>query len=131
MLENYFKIAFRNFINHKKYTFINLFGLAIGMACALLILLYVNYEMSYDDFQINKKYLYRVNKIAYENGELNYKSAYTFSAQGPVMKNEIPEVKDFVRLYSSEGVLQHFKPGSIISLRENQLQNPVESLRCE
>ncbi len=122
MLKNYIKIAFRNFINHKIHTFINLFGLAAGMACTLLILLYVNYEMSYDSFQVNKKNLYRVNKVAYENGELNYKSAYTFSGQGPVMKNEIPEVMDFVRLYGSEGVLQYFKPdNSIISLRENHI----------
>ncbi len=49
----------------------------MGMACTLLILLYVNYEMSYDEFQANRKNLYRVNKVAYENGELTYKSAYT------------------------------------------------------
>ena len=122
MLKNYLKIAFRNFIRNKIHTSINLFGLIMGMVCTLLILLYVNYEMSYDDFQTNKKYLYRVNKVAYENGELTYKSAYTFSGQGPVMKNEIPEVKDFVRLYSSEGVLQYFKPGkNVISSRENNI----------
>ena len=84
----------------------NLFGLTIGMACTLLILLYVNYEMSYDDFQANKKNLYRVNKVAYEHGELNYKSAYTFAGQGQVMKNEIPEVVDYVRLLHSGGVLK-------------------------
>ena len=104
------------------HTAINLFGLIMGMVCTLLILLFVNYELSYDDFQVNKKNLYRVNKVAFENGELTYKSAYTWSGQGPVMKDEIPEVKDFVRLSSSEGVLQYFKPeNNIISLRENQI----------
>jgi len=94
----------------------------MGMACTLLILLYVGYEMSYDGFQTNKENLYRVNKIAYENGELTYKSAYTWSGQGPVMKDEIPEVKGFVRLYSSEGVLQYYKPGdNVISSRENNI----------
>ncbi len=122
MLKNYLKIAFRNFFHHKIHTSINLFGLTMGMVCTLLILLYVNYEMSYDDFQTNKKNLYRVNKVAYENGELTYKSAFTFSGQGSVMKDEIPEVEDFVRLYSSEGVLQYFKPGSnVISSRENHI----------
>jgi putative ABC transport system permease protein len=122
MLKNDFKIAFRNFNRNKIHTSINLFGLIVGMVCTLLILLYVNYEMSYDEFQVNRKNLYRVNKVAYENGELTYKSAYTWSGQGPVMKDEIPEVKDFVRLYSSEGVLQYFKPGNnVISLRENHI----------
>jgi putative ABC transport system permease protein len=122
MLKNYFKIAFRNFIRHKVSSFITVFGLATGMACTLILLIYVQYEWSYDGFQKNKDNLYRVNKVAYENGELTYKSAYTFSAQGQVMKNEIPEVEDFVRLYSSEGVLQYFKPdNSVISLREKNI----------
>jgi putative ABC transport system permease protein len=122
MLKNYLKIAFRNFFRHKVHTSINLFGLVTGMVCTLLILLYVNYEMSYDEFQANRKNLYRVNKVAYENGELTYKSAYTWSGQGPVMKDEIPEVKDFVRLYSSEGILQYFKPGNnAVSMRKNQI----------
>ncbi len=122
MLKSYLKIAFRYFFHHRVHTSVNLFGLIVGMGCTLLILLYVNYEMSYDEFQTNRKNLYRVNKVAYENGELTYKSAYTFSGQGPVMKNEVPEVKDFVRLYSSEGVLQYFKLGkSVISSRENNI----------
>ena len=86
MLKNYLKIAFRNFSQHKLHTSINLFGLVMGMVCTLLILLYVNYEMSYDEFQDNRKNLYRVNKVAYENGELTYKSAYTWSGQGPVKR---------------------------------------------
>jgi len=62
--------------------------------------------MSYDEFHANRKNLYRVNKIAYENGELNYKSAYSFAGQGQVMKNEIPEVVDYVRLLHSGGVIR-------------------------
>ena len=59
---NYLKITLRIFKHHKVHTLINLFGLAVGMSCTLLILLYVNYEMSYDGFQVNRKNLYRVNK---------------------------------------------------------------------
>ena len=109
---NYLKITLRNFMHHKVHTLINLFGLAVGMSCTLLILLYVNYEMSYDGFQVNRKNLYRVNKVAYENGVMNYKSAYTFSGQGPVMKNEVPEVVDYVRLLHSGGVLTYYRPGN-------------------
>jgi putative ABC transport system permease protein len=122
MFKNYLKIAFRNFSNHRIHTFIDLFSLMIGMVCTLLILLYVNYEMSYDEFQANKKDLYRVNKVAYENGELNYKSAYTFSGQGPVMKSEIPEVIDYVRLSHSKGVLHYFKSDDdLVSSREKDI----------
>jgi putative ABC transport system permease protein len=122
MLLNDLKVAFRNFMRHKTHTLITLFGLSTGMACTLLILLYVNYEMSYDGFQLNKENLYRVNKVTYENGELNYKSAYTFSGQGPVMKSEIPEVRDYVRLLHSEGILQYVKSGDdVVSFREKDV----------
>jgi putative ABC transport system permease protein len=122
MLKNYFKIAFRNFLHHKAHTLINLFGLSIGMACTVLILFYVNYEMSYDEFHVNKKNLYRVNKVAYQNGELNYKSAFSFSGQGQVMKNEIPEVVDYVRLLHSSGVIKYNGPGNnLASFREKDI----------
>ena len=49
MLKNYIKIAFRNLIRKKAFSFINIFGLAIGMACTILILLWVQDELSYDN----------------------------------------------------------------------------------
>jgi putative ABC transport system permease protein len=122
VLKNYLKTTIRNFTHHKVHTLINVFGLTIGMTCTLLIMLYVNYEMSYDEFQANRKNLFRVNKIAYEHGELNYKSAYTFAGQGQVMKNEIPEVVDFVRLLHSGGVISFDKPGNDpVSFREKDI----------
>ncbi len=122
MLLNDLKVAFRNFMRHKTHTLITLVGLSIGMACTLLILLYVNYEMSYDGFQLNKENLYRVNKVTYENGVLNYKSAYTFSGQGPVMKSEIPEVRNYVRLLHSEGTLQYARSrDDLVSFREKDV----------
>jgi putative ABC transport system permease protein len=50
MLKNYFLIAFRNLSKNKAFSFINIFGLAIGMAACLLILQYVSFELSYDNF---------------------------------------------------------------------------------
>jgi putative ABC transport system permease protein len=50
MLKNYLKIAVRNFVKHKLYSFINICGLAIGLACALFILLWVRDEISFDRF---------------------------------------------------------------------------------
>ena len=60
MLKNYLKIAFRNLVRKKVFSFINIFGLAIGMACTILILLWVRDELSYDNFQKNGNNIYRV-----------------------------------------------------------------------
>jgi putative ABC transport system permease protein len=55
---NYFKIAIRNILRHKVYSFINIMGLAVGMACCILILLWVQDEMSYDRFHENADDIY-------------------------------------------------------------------------
>lgn len=61
MFKNYLKIALRNLSRHKGYSFINISGLALGMACCILILLYVNDELNYDRFHENYREIYRVN----------------------------------------------------------------------
>jgi putative ABC transport system permease protein len=122
MLNNYLKSAFKNLLRNKLNTAINLIGLSIGMACTILILLYVQYELSYDSFHKNRNNLYRINKISYENGEMNYKSAFTFSGQGPVIKSEIPEVEDYVRLLHTTGPIQYNnQKDELISFRENDI----------
>ncbi len=60
MLRNYLKVALRNLFKHKAYSFINIFGLALGMASAVLILLFVRYERSYDRFHENADRIQRV-----------------------------------------------------------------------
>jgi len=60
MLRNYLKIAFRNLFKNKVYSLINTVGLATGMACAILMLLWVQYELSYDHFHENKQEIYRI-----------------------------------------------------------------------
>ena len=60
MLKNYFKIGARNLRRHKGYTFINITGLAVGMACCLLIVLFVQDELSYDRFHEKADRIYRV-----------------------------------------------------------------------
>jgi len=61
MLKNYLKISFRNLLKHKGYSAINILGLGIGMACVILILLYVREELSYDQFHKNKHRIFRMN----------------------------------------------------------------------
>jgi ABC-type antimicrobial peptide transport system permease subunit len=89
MFKNYFKIAFRNIIHQKVFSSINIFGLAIGMACTMLILLWVQDELSYDKFHKNADNIYLVIR---ENA--NDKMAVTSALLSPALKQELPEVEN-------------------------------------
>ncbi|HEY6977204.1 MAG TPA: ABC transporter permease, partial [Chitinophagaceae bacterium] len=71
MLKNYFKNAWRNFKKNKVFSFINISGLAIGMAAAILIGLWVQNELSYDRFYANQNTLYKVFNRSTGTGEIN------------------------------------------------------------
>ncbi|HPI81581.1 MAG TPA: ABC transporter permease, partial [Cyclobacteriaceae bacterium] len=71
MLKNYFKVAIRSLRKNPVYSFINISGLAVGTACSILILLWVNDEMSYDKFQPKFDRLYQVWINAYFDGKVN------------------------------------------------------------
>ncbi len=92
MLKNYFKIALRQLKNNKGYSFLNVIGLSLGMACAILILLWVNDEFQYNRFHKNYPHLYQ----AVENQSYEGKT-YTFDAMpglfAPAIKQELPEIK--------------------------------------
>ena len=60
MIQNYIKIAWRNILKTKGYSTINIIGLAIGLACSLLIVIYVKNELSYDKYHLNKDRIYRI-----------------------------------------------------------------------
>ena len=80
MFKNYFKTAWRNISKNKIFSFINIAGLAIGMAACLLILQYVSFELSFDRFNQNAKNLYRVTNDRYQNGKLVQHGTITYSA---------------------------------------------------
>ena len=92
MFINYLKIAIRNLRKNKGYSFINIFGLAVGIACCVLILLYIQNELSYDKYNKNYDQIYRVRLEArISNNELN--SAPSCGPCGPAFTREIPEVE--------------------------------------
>jgi len=97
MFLNYLKTAWRNIRKQKGYSVINLSGLAIGMACCLLILLYVQDELSYDRYHENADRIYRVVIDAEVGGSLSQLALCPFAAP-PVFAEEIPEVESFVRM---------------------------------
>lgn len=78
MWKNYLKIAYRNLLKNKIFSLINILGLAIGMAACLLILQYVSFELSYDEFR--KPTVYRISDYAFMNGEMVGKRAQTAPA---------------------------------------------------
>jgi putative ABC transport system permease protein len=63
MLKNYLKIAVRNFLKHKLYSFINIFGLSLGLACCMIITLFIRYELSFDNFHKDKDKIFRLIRI--------------------------------------------------------------------
>jgi putative ABC transport system permease protein len=97
MYKNYFKTAFRNLLHNKVYSFINIAGLSLGLACAILIMLYVNDEVSYDRFHKNVGQIYRIDREqTREDGGVHFGS-YTGYFPGPRFAAHIPEIESFVR----------------------------------
>src|SRR6266516_452438 len=98
MFKNYFKTAWRNLVKNKMFSFINIAGLAIGMAACLLILQYVSFKLSYDQFNKNAADLYRVYNDRYQNGKLIQHGTITYSAIGKALQDDYPEVINHARV---------------------------------
>lgn len=99
MLKNYFLICFRNIRKNKVYSFLNIFGLAIGIASCMLILQYVSFESSYDQFQSNKDQIFRVDSRYFQKGEDLGQSQHTPYKLGPTIKETIPGVSAYTRTH--------------------------------
>lgn len=109
MFKNYFKIAWRNIIRQKGYSGINIVGLAVGIAACLLILQYVSFELSYEDFHTNKDRVYRVRQDRYDNGKISTQWVSGAYAVGNSFKDAIPEIEDYVKLVSHDKVVTEIK----------------------
>ncbi|MGD8778585.1 MAG: ABC transporter permease [Ignavibacteria bacterium] len=101
MFKNYLKIALRNILKHKGYSFINIFGLALGMACCIFIYIWVQDELAYDEYNENIKSIYRLEQDYYYSGEA-YHIAVTPTASAPYFKEKIPEIVNSCRLKNVE-----------------------------
>src|SRR5215203_62308 len=93
MFKNYFKTAFRNLARNKVYSFINIAGLSLGLACAMLIMLYVKDEVSFDRFNKNVNNIYRIVSQRNKNTISN-----TGVLQGPRFMQNVPGIESFVRV---------------------------------
>ena len=98
MLKNYIQVALRNLMKNKIFTLINIAGLAISMAVALLILNYVSFEFSYDKMHEKQDRIYRVESLFYEGKTLTDDWATSSFGYASAMKENIPGIEDFTRI---------------------------------
>ncbi len=116
MLQNYFKIAFRSLWRAKAHSFINVFGLGVGIACCLLIALFVNDELTYDTFHSKADRIYRV----YGREDWGEKQQFLYTntpfPMGPALKENLAEVEMEVRINNI---------GSQAKVGENQFNETV------
>ena len=115
MLKNYFKIAFRNLLRQKGYSFINIAGLMLGMACSLLLFQYVAFETSFDAFNTKKDQLYRAT-FRYTEGEgQDGSSATSVLGFGPAVAQEAPGIVRYTRILPNYGGAVLSNPGASAS----------------
>src|SRR6266496_1157616 len=100
MFKNYLKTSWRSLWKNKGFFTLNILGLCIGIISSILLLSYVSFQHSYDNFNVNKQNIYRVDLSLYQNNNLVVNSAENYSSLAPALKTEFPEVADAARLYN-------------------------------
>lgn len=121
MFKNYLVLAFRNLFKRKVYSFINIFGLATGVAVCLVILKYVDFQLSYDNFHEKGDRIYRTISDTYRNGEFTGTGVLSGYAQGPALQADLPEVKTYIRthpMYGGAVISNSDVPGEPLRFRE-------------
>ena len=106
MIRNYIKVAFRSIFRNKLTAFINIAGLALSMACATLIYLYISDEISYEKYHSNADRMYRVTRSFHSpEGKVNLHLANVAPPIGPLLKNDFGEIETIARTLNSSLVL--------------------------
>ncbi len=98
MLKNFFLTSFRNLYKNRVFSSINIIGLALGITCFLLIVSYVLFEYSYDNFQKDLESIYRVESLFYKSDVVTDNWPTSTNGYVPAMHKNFPEVRDFTRI---------------------------------
>jgi predicted permease len=98
MLHNYFKIALRSLLGNRNYAYINIFGLAVGIAACLLIFLVVQFELSFDTFHTKKDQIYRVVRESKSPQGISYDRGVQFPV-GPALRNDFPQLAKVAMIF--------------------------------
>ncbi|MCR9015329.1 ABC transporter permease [Aquiflexum gelatinilyticum] len=109
MVSNYFKIVFRNTKKHPLYVMINIFGLAVGMAVSILILLFVKHELSYDKYHENSDRIVRVSRAWFnQDGEISLHLGHAAPPFGPLIKSDFgDDVEQTVRFFNFNPLVKY------------------------
>src|SRR4051794_20059088 len=97
MIKTYLKLALRSLVKNKVFSLINVFGLAIGLTCCLLISMYIYHEFSYDSHQQFADRLYQVGTLNIKDG-VEEESGRTPAPMAPAMQQEFPEIEGVTRI---------------------------------
>ena len=122
MFKSYFRIAWRSLMKNKTFSLINIFGLAIGLTCCMLITLYIVHETGYDRYQKDARRIYQVATAFTDDGG-EHRSATTSAPVGRLLQQEYPEVQGSTRLLVFLVMIKHCsrlkakRTGSIPSMK--------------
>lgn len=124
MIKTYFKIAWRNMMKNKIFSFINIFGLSIGLTCCMLIALYLDSELHYDRYHTNAKRIYQLGTIFVKEGKED-RTANTPAPMAKTMQMVFPEIERSTRLlrtFSDDKTLLQYKSpdGELHSFNESK-----------
>ncbi len=97
MLRNYLKVAWRNLVKNRVFSFINIFGLSVGLTCCLLISIYIYHEISYDKYHKNGDRVYRVGTVFIDQG-VQERGANSSAPLGRMLQQEFPEIEASARI---------------------------------
>jgi len=121
MLKNYLKITLRNLKRHKIFSFINIFGLSVGLAFSLLILLFVRNELNYDSFHKNADRIYRISLFENYAKDDQHFNSITPGVLGPLLESYYPEIKNCIRISREQGKVKY---GSKTFMEKYNLADP-------
>lgn len=122
MLANYLTLAARHLKKRKLFSFINIFGLSVGMAVCLVILKFVDFELTYDRHHTNGPQVYRTILTRYLDGKFRDIIPLTGYGTGPALKADIPEVKEFARMHEMYG-------GAVVATADLDVSVPLHEKR--
>src|SRR4029079_9077365 len=107
MIKNYLLLAIKHLRKQKVFSFINILGLTVGITCCFMIFLFIMNELSYDNFHRNGKNIYRVMRVANNNGEKR-EIPYLSPPYGPALKNDYPDaVQNSVRVMHDNDLISY------------------------
>ena len=105
MFKNYLLIAYRNLRKDKISSFVNIIGLSVGMACCMLIVIYIKDELSFNTTNINEEKIYRINWTSNINGNIT-PNASTPVPLATVIASDMPQVEQVTKMYQRSGGMQ-------------------------